>query len=218
MKILIAHNVYNDVKNYCAVLDYYNYIWELYHPEINPKDFDCLLLPGGYDVDPSLYGQIPDKSVTVFNKSFDLMQLSLLDHFVKMKKPVIGICKGLQIINTYFKGTLIQDIKTNIAHNNPDFSDRYHSVINNDYMLDLYGKTATVNSQHHQSIDKIGNGLIAVSHSDDNIIEAIRHNTLPIYAVQWHPERTVLNFQREGVVDGFKFFDYFFEKAEKISE
>ncbi len=218
MKILIAHNDYNDVKNYCAVLEHYNYMWELYHQQIKPQNFDCLLLPGGYDVDPALYGQIPDKSVTLFDKSFDLMQLELLDHFVKSKKPVIGICKGLQIINTYFKGTLIQDIKTNIAHCNPDFSDRYHSVINSDYMFDLYGKTGTVNSQHHQAIDKIGNDLIAVSRSADNIIEAIRHSTLPIYAVQWHPERTVLNFQKEGVVDGFKFFDYFFTKVKNINE
>lgn len=212
MKILIAHNDFQKVKNYCKVADYYNIKWDLYNPNTNLESYDGLLLPGGYDIDPSLYGEAPDETVTKFDKEFDQLQLNILDYFVQNKKPVIGICKGLQIINVYFGGTLIQDIKSNIKHRNADFNDSYHLVNNSDYMEELYGKESLINSMHHQAIKKIGNGLIAVSHSDDQIIEAVRHQSLPIYAVQWHPERTVFDFKKENLVDGFKLFDFFIAK------
>lgn len=217
MNVLIAKDSYIGIDNYLKMLDYLNLNYQIYKDNIDINNFDMLLIPGGIDVDPSLYGQTKDKSIKNTNINLDHLQLNLIDKFVSANKPIFGICRGLQIINVYFKGTLIQDIKSTITHTptivGGKIIDSYHNITNSDFMAELFTKTCLVNSSHHQAIDKMGNGLIAVSHCEDNIIEAIRHQTLPIYAVQWHPERTILTYKKDNLMDGSKLLKYIISKT-----
>lgn len=147
---------------------------------------DGLLLPGGADLNPKLYHQQPDPSVTEFFDEIDTLDLNLIQAFKKQNKPILGICRGLQILNVAFGGTLIQDIP-----NHDQDVDRHqmtHPVtISKDCELyPLVGDTLQVNSLHHQIIDQLGEGLKAAAYSPEGYIEAIEYPN--ILAVQWHPE------------------------------
>lgn len=147
---------------------------------------DGLLLPGGADLNPKLYHQQPDPSVTEFFDEIDTLDLNLIHAFKKQNKPILGICRGLQILNVAFGGTLIQDIP-----NHDQGVDRHqmtHPVtISKDCELyPLVGDTLQVNSLHHQIIDQLGEGLKAAAYSPEGYIEAIEYPN--ILAVQWHPE------------------------------
>lgn len=151
---------------------------------------DALLLPGGGDITPAFFGEKNRGSKNV-DTELDILQLQALDFAVKKGLPVLGICKGLQIINVGLGGTIIQDMPTADLHKYKD-GDQYHSTViaRGSWLYELYGKECIVNSAHHQSIGRLGNGLCAVQTCPaDGCIEAIAHVTLPILGVQWHPER-----------------------------
>lgn len=160
---------------------------------------DALLLPGGADVDPARYGQGMNGSRSI-DPERDARELDALARFLAAGLPVLGICRGLQVLNTAFGGTLHQDIPghTKLA---PD-TDRVHPSHTEDALLTaLYGTDFAINSAHHQAIDRLGEGLRAVQWSHDGLVEAVRHESLPIFAVQWHPERMCFARRREDAVD-----------------
>ena len=151
-----------------------------------PHLCDALLLPGGGDLSPERYGQSNTASYSV-DLARDEEELSLLEEFTSLQKPVLGICRGLQLINVFFHGTLFQDIA---GHNCTNGIDRLHQVCTLPGSLQaLCGTSCIVNSAHHQSICRLGNDLQILQRAPDGTIEAITHETLPILAVQWHPER-----------------------------
>ncbi len=146
----------------------------------------ALLLPGGGDIDPALYGQPLAGSVGI-DAVRDKREAELTEKFVKAGRPVFGICRGVQMINVFFGGTLRQDIP---GHNQIEGKDRLHGSHTVDPLLiSLYGESFTVNSSHHQAVDRLGMGLKAVQWASDGTVEAVRHETLPVFGVQWHPER-----------------------------
>ena len=152
----------------------------------DPRECSALLLPGGGDLEPWRYGQ-ENRGSRNLDAGRDEEELGLLDRFVRSGKPVLGICRGLQVINVFFGGTLLQDLSEHCAENGVD---RMHPVHTSDPDLRrLCGETAVVNSAHHQAIDRTGRGLQAIQWAEDGTVEAIRHERLPILAVQWHPER-----------------------------
>ncbi len=150
---------------------------------------DALILPGGGDITPGFYGQANHGSSSI-DTELDLLQIQALEQFVRNKKPVLGICKGMQLINIYFGGTLIQDLPNHAEHQIAEGDTMHMSYITENCLLShLYGQEFIINSNHHQAVDKLGAGLKIVQMSHDQVIEGIIHETLPIIAVQWHPER-----------------------------
>lgn len=152
----------------------------------DPERCDFLLLPGGGDLEPWRYGQENTASHGL-EPERDSAELELIDRFVTLRKPVFGVCRGMQTINVFFGGTLIQDMQ---GHSTVKGSDRYHKVRTAVSPLgDLCGEAPIVNSAHHQAVDRLGTGLQAVQWAPDGIVEAVCHRSLPVWAVQWHPER-----------------------------
>lgn len=182
--------------------------------ELGSQDLSAyggLLLPGGGDVHPSRFGQETFGSVNI-NPDLDEAQFALLDAFVRAGKPVLGICRGMQIINIYFGGNIVQDLAHSHIHQYRE-NDQYHPVRNapGSALHRLYGNTCTVNSAHHQSCGRIGSGLTVTQVAPDGVPEALEHERKPILGVQWHPERTGFSFKRPGVADGEILIRYFAE-------
>lgn len=175
----------------------------------------ALLLPGGDDITPAFYGQQNHGSREI-DTELDILQLQALDLALRLHMPVLGICKGLQIVNVGLGGTLIQNLEPGARDRHQyEGQDKYHeSVIQEgSWLYGLYGGKAMVNSAHHQSIARLGEGLAAVQHCPaDGCIEAIVHDSLPVVAVQWHPER--IDFGKSGT-DGGKVLEWFLSLVPK---
>jgi putative glutamine amidotransferase len=160
---------------------------------------DGLVMQGGADVAPATYGQAPIDPRWPGDPVRDRYELALLREFLRQRKPVIGICRGCQLLNVAFGGTLWQDIATQVpdahAHVDPDLYDElYHplNLVPGSALDALFPgeRTLRVNSIHHQAIARLGDGLEVEARAEDGlIVEAIRW-TGPGYArgVQWHPE------------------------------
>lgn len=181
-----------DTRNYETALNRMNIP---HFTTTDPDDADRathLLLPGGGDITPAFFGQTDHGSLHV-DTVLDILQLKALTRFVEAGKPVLGICKGLQLINVHFGGDLFQDIVTAESHKwtgRDQFHQVYHcSLGRKDFFYQLYGQSASVNSAHHQAVNHLGNNLIPICRAKDSVIEGLVHQTLPIMAVQWHPER-----------------------------
>lgn len=159
---------------------------------------DGLMFIGGSDVSPRYYGQPYKKGLGHMDPVRDNFEMKLLDKAVQRNMPIFGICRGLQLINVYFGGTLIQDLEryhpTEINHAGymaPKWSTAHNVKLLKDQALyTCFGKEElAVNSFHHQVIDKLGDGLEVAAVAEDGIIEAIVHPSYPfLLAVQWHPE------------------------------
>ena len=151
-----------------------------------PEGCDALLLPGGGDMEPWRYGQSNTASRGL-EPERDTAELMLLERFPAAGKPVLGICRGIQVINVFFGGTLCQDLP---GHSAVDGHDSFHTVRTaRSPLLAVCGPLCRVNSAHHQAADAPGRGLRAVQWAEDGAVEAVCHDCLPVWGVQWHPER-----------------------------
>ena len=168
-----------------------------------------LVLPGGGDVDPAFYGRENHGSRDI-DRELDLAQFSVLDAFLEAGKPVLGICRGCQLLNVRFGGTLIQHLAVAETHA-WDQGDRVHLCrsLPGTLMERLYGREYPVNSLHHQALGAIGEGFSVTSFAPDGVVESIEHERLPLLGVQWHPERMCFAKAREDTVDGGAVFRSF---------
>ncbi len=156
---------------------------------------DGLLLPGGADVNPKLYGEEPAEKCGKPNALRDTAEEAIFREFIKTEKPILAICRGFQLINVLNGGTLYQDIKEVQKCKHMDFFSRgkhSHSVsVEKNSRLYSFFKTEEikVNSMHHQAIKTMGEGLVPVCVSSDGYTEAYEmgKHTFCI-GVQWHPE------------------------------
>jgi gamma-glutamyl-gamma-aminobutyrate hydrolase PuuD len=160
--------------------------------------FDGLVLQGGADIDPAVYGREPDPHLGPTDRVRDEFELRLLSAFVARDKPVLGVCRGMQLINVAHGGTLHQDLVasfvTAIHHHVPEQYDAHMHRLRypaGGWMDRLFPDASEpcVNSIHHQGIDVLGEGLVAEAWSEDGIIECIRRpDAAFVVGVQWHPE------------------------------
>lgn len=177
---------------------------------------DGLVLPGGYDSDPALYGQENTASRHI-DLDRDLKELELVRRFSAAGKPILGICRGHQLLNFAFGGDLIQDIATRAQHVDVNDVDQLHEIriAADSFLAPLYGEQAVVTSAHHQAVGRLGSGLRAVARTADGVVEALEHERLPIWGVQFHPERQAFGRRRPGAADGANVFVGFRALCEK---
>ena len=182
---------------------------------------DALVLEGGSDVSPTSYGETPLEPKWSGDRIRDDYERALLAAFAERGKPVLGVCRGLQLMNVAFGGTLLQDIETQrpgaLRHRDPAVYDRNVHAVEFEPGTRLARvfegtRTATVNSVHHQGVKDLAPGFVVEARCpDDGMIEAIRRpEGSYMAAVQWHPE-----FHRPelGVIDDTPLLRDFLEAA-----
>lgn len=162
------------------------------------KHLDGLVLQGGADVSPQTYAEAATRPEWSGDRTRDMYELELLHEFIEAGKPVLGICRGCQLINVAFGGTLYQDIASDvpaaIEHVNDSYDRHYHMVHfpQGSVLQSLFPSKpeALVNSIHHQAVKDLGRDLVVEAMSGtDNIVEAIRYcKTRFVMGLQWHPE------------------------------
>ena len=168
-----------------------------------------LLLTGGEDVAPELYGEAPHPTVHV-NRARDDFEIALIGEARRRDLPILGICRGIQVLNVARGGTLVQDIpsevpgalehKLTVPPNEPFTLAHEVWVEDGSVLAQLISEAGSsespqVNSRHHQAVKKLGEGLVAVATAPDGVIEAVEDPTRRFcVGVQWHPE----NFYRTG--------------------
>lgn len=181
---------------------------------------DGIILCGGMDIHPLYYGEEPHHRLGFVNSKEDEYQIKVARMTLNLHKPILGICRGHQLLNVVCGGTLYQDLSEilsdTIKHN--QISKRYepyHSVniTKNSKLEQILGSSALVNSIHHQCIKELGSGLKATAYAKDGVIEAIE---MPgrdfIMGLQWHPEEMAMH----GDENMMKIFKEFILKSTKV--
>ncbi len=155
---------------------------------------DALVLSGGADIDPANYGRTPTPGCGPVEPDRDAWELALLAGAVERSLPVLAICRGLQLVNVMYGGTLLQDVGSESGDGHPRFDrpagELAHEVILSAGSLaaSIYGERVKVNSLHHQVVDAVAGGLSVTGRSSDGRVEALERPGTSLLAVQWHPE------------------------------
>lgn len=148
---------------------------------------DGLVLTGGADIEPERYGHDNHASDTEPHR--DEVEFALFDTAVADELPVLGICRGLQLINVHRGGTLEQHVPEHSRYDvAPHVETHVLAITPGSVLHSLYGDTAEVNSLHHQTIGEVGDGLVVTAVAEDGTVEGVELTGLPVIAVQWHPE------------------------------
>lgn len=178
--------------------------------------FDALILAGGGDMDPSEFDE-PNLGSVEIDRPRDQVELALVNRCVSENKPILGICRGQQVLNIALGGTIYQDMNPpmlDIHAQKENGESRYHPIGIGIYTMlhDLYGDEIVVNSSHHQAVFKLGQGLYKTAWDENGVVEGLQHSILPFWAVQFHPEQ--MN-GADGGPDGQKIFDFFLDQCRK---
>ena len=180
---------------------------------VRASDYDGILFAGGEDVDPALYEEQTKYENVQVDRARDDFEFALLDQALDRRLPILGICRGIQMINVKFGGTLYQDISSDTPierqHRQPGSrADVTHTVTVTEPESQLAGAmqgSCRVNSLHHQAIKRLGRGLKVTAHSEDGLVEAVESaDEYPfLMAVQWHPEEIVDHPEQRQLFEQF---------------
>ena len=165
---------------------------------------DGLILSGGHDINPYNYGQEPSQKIGEIFPERDIYEMILLEESKKRDIPILGICRGFQLINVAAGGTLYQDLSLipgNILKHNqvskPTLKTHKIQIEENSVISSIFGKETMVNSFHHQALDKVADDFRVVARASDGVVEAIEHKTYKfLVAVQWHPEMLAVECEK----------------------
>lgn len=185
-------------------------------------ELDGLVLQGGTDISPQAYGEQPLRPEWAGDPERDRYELELLGRFMDKKKPVLGVCRGQQLINVALGGTLYQDTATQkpgagVHQDSAIYDENYHLVdfVPGSRLAALYPgvQRAKVNTLHHQSIHRLAKDLrIEATSAEDGVVEAVRlEKEQYLVGVQWHPE--FLHARSDGVLDAAPLLNEFIQAA-----
>ena len=158
---------------------------------------DGVVISGGADVDPSRYGAQPDPNLGQTEPDRDAWELAVIAEAMRSDIPLLGICRGAQLIQVHLGGRLIQHVGPDEGDGHPNFDNPRHETCHNVLFTPgtlahrLYGYGKAVNSLHHQVLDDPAPGLVVSGRADDGNVEAVEFPDRPVFAVQWHPESLV---------------------------
>lgn len=174
--------------------------------KIDTNKYDALVIPGGHNVTPSLYGAKRSKHTSGTNLKKDKNQIAAVEKFSAAGKPILGLCRGMQLINVAFGGTIDQGDGTyhNYKHK--------VTVDKSSWLYSEYGKSVQAYHFHKQQVKKLGTGFKATmwsSKGNQTLIEGMEHTSKPIYCLQWHPDSSEMNGGKNGYDDGLKVFKKF---------
>lgn len=181
---------------------------------------DGILFTGGEDVDPRIFGEEKVSDTVNVVSARDSLELKMFAAAKEKKIPMIGICRGIQLINVALGGSLWQDIPSQCPESVAHSAGAKHTVTTeeNSVFRSLFGAEFSTNSYHHQSIKVPGEGLRVTARAADGIIEAVEHESLPLWATQWHPERMCADFRSSDLPPQEPFFEFFVRQcAERMS-
>ncbi|MEA4824102.1 MAG: gamma-glutamyl-gamma-aminobutyrate hydrolase family protein [Clostridiaceae bacterium] len=172
---------------------------------------DGVLFAGGVDVDPVYFGEAAANDTVEICRARDELELALFEKAAAKGLPILGICRGIQLINVALGGSLWQDIPSQCAGSLVHSGGARHEVRceDNSVVSRLFGESVLTNSYHHQSVKTPGRGLRVTAYASDGIVEAVEHESLPILGLQWHPERQTGDFKPDGVDDMTEVFRMF---------
>ncbi|OBJ42241.1 hypothetical protein A5630_21275 [Mycolicibacterium mucogenicum] len=155
---------------------------------------DGVILAGGEDVDPRCYASTPTSHSTPFDPARDEFELALVTAAIEQRVPVLGICRGAQLINVARGGTLVAHLSASQgeAHSYGGYPGTHRSqriqIEPHTTLFNIYGAKLGINSYHHQAVDALGNGLTRAAVALDGVTEAIEMTGRDVIGVQWHPE------------------------------
>lgn len=196
-------------------------------PELCPEELselcDGLLLSGGADVDPDLYGEEKLNDTVNTDPIRSQFEVPLIKAFVAKKKPIMSICRGTQMMNVVLGGSLHQDLVEEFGYVHMNGKIRHYVYAEPGSILaNLFGEKFKTNSTHHQAIKTPAPGFKITAHSIEGIVEAYEHESLPIFGTQFHPERLTDKYNDGRTPDFAPLFKYFInvvrEDAEKRSK
>ena len=177
---------------------------------------DGLILTGGKDVEPSVYGETTPHPSVRCDPERDEMELRILRAFMNANKPVLGICRGLQLLNVFLGGTLWQHLPEDVGEHHESGTVHPVALAPDSVVGTLFGSRILVNSYHHQGVRTLGEDLRATAHAvvgqEQTIVEAFEHTNGKILAVQWHPER-MLGASDASLADMAPLFRHFLEMS-----
>lgn len=176
------------------------------------KLVDGVVLTGGKDINPLRWDEEPREEIGVSNNLRDSFDLKLAEYAIEYKKPILGICRGLQVINVFLGGTLYQDVSyskgqyiKHIQKSDTHVGTHHIMIEKNSKLYSVLGSEYLVNSLHHLSVKDLGKNLKVTAMSNDGIVEAVEStNDDYIFALQFHPE--AMSASDEGIK---RLFDQF---------
>lgn len=181
---------------------------------------DALVLTGGEDVDPKLFNQTVDHRMGQICPERDHFELKVIEYALRLHKPILAICRGMQLLNVFLGGTLYRDVSdkgdvlTHNFENNPRWYKSHSVRLTHPLLQELFKqKVMDVNSYHHMAINQLAPSLETAAVAPDGIIEAVVMKTSTnVLGVQWHPEMVAVKYN-----EGFIAFHWLLEQAAKQS-